>query len=134
MCIRDSVNIIMDGAHNPQKMESFVKSFINKYRAKANIILSFKDGKDYPDTLKYITKISDKIYLTKFVSSKDLPAKSIEPSLIAKELVELNFKNFEIIDNYEEAFIKAMDESKNKNLIITGSFYLIAQIRNKFNL
>ena len=93
----DNVNIIMDGAHNPQKMESFVKSFINKYRVKANIILAFKEGKDYPDTLKYITKISDKIYLTKFVSSKDLPAKSIEPSLIAKELVELNFKNFEII-------------------------------------
>lgn len=127
----DNKRIIMDGAHNPQKMEAFTESYNKKYKDKANIILGFKEGKDFPETLKYLTTIANKIYLTTFNTSQDLPAVSIDPFLVAEELTKQGFNNFEIIPDQIDAYNEAIRESNNINIVITGSFYLIAQLRNK---
>ena len=47
--------IILDGAHNEQKMNSFIKNLSHIYpKQKFTFILAFKKGKDYQAMLKKI--------------------------------------------------------------------------------
>lgn len=124
-------NIIMDGAHNYQKMESFISSYKNKYfDCRPNILLSFKNGKDFIVTLPIITEIADKIIITTFKSTQDLPARSVSPNKVANELTRIGFTNYLIEPSISKAF-EILKKEQNKDIVVTGSFYLISQFRKE---
>lgn len=120
--------IIIDGAHNPQKMNSLLKIIDYKFsNEKIDFILAFKSGKDYQKMLKKIVKKANKIYLTNFFTeNQDLIHFCVDPNLIAKTLEKMSFNNYEIINNHNQ--VKNLIKNSKNNICLTGSLYLIGEI------
>ncbi|MEI9913412.1 MAG: hypothetical protein WDN66_00105 [Candidatus Saccharibacteria bacterium] len=77
-----------------------------------------------------IKDIASEIIVTTFESSQDLPVTSCPPEDIYNELVAIGANSVSIEASNEQAYKKLLN-SNPKELIITGSFYLIAQIRGR---
>jgi dihydrofolate synthase/folylpolyglutamate synthase len=121
--------VIMDGAHNYQKMAAFISSYKHMFAGqKAAVLLAFKNDKAYAEALPLIKDIASEIIVTTFKTSQDLPVESCSPEDITQALKKIDASNVSVITDNLEAFKKLL-KSKTKNVIITGSFYLIAQIR-----
>ncbi len=121
--------IIMDGAHNEQKMTAFVGSFQKLYPdQKAVILLSLKEGKEYQAVLPLLKPICSQLIITTFKVAQDLPSTSMDPEELAKEAKNLGFTNVSVNPNYQEAY-KQLLESPDKLAVITGSFYLLSAVR-----
>jgi dihydrofolate synthase/folylpolyglutamate synthase len=126
--IINNKKIIIDGAHNPQKMNSLLKIIKKEFKNKSiDFILGFKSGKDYKMMLKKIVKVANKIYVTSFFTkNQDLFHLSVQPKLIAKSLRELNFNKFEVIEDNQQ--IKNIVEKAQNHICLTGSLYLIGEV------
>lgn len=123
--------IIMDGAHNPQKMSAFINSLISLYpNQKFSFLIAFKKGKDYHNMLKYIIPVASKIIVTKFyVDTQDVINLSESPETIANILKKQDFKNDVVIKDLFQA-LKILLNQDNV-LVITGSLYLLAEVYKK---
>jgi len=121
--------VIMDAAHNKQKLQAIVDSIKEKYpKQKVTIILGMKKDKDRQDLSKIIDQIADLTITTAFKTTIDLPTQAVNPNLLAKELVNQGSINVKPIEDLKTAFKLALKE-KNKIILVTGSFYLISQLR-----
>lgn len=124
-----SKTLIMDGAHNQQKMQAFVTSFQAKYPGKkATVLLGLKNGKDYRAVLQELFPITNELIVTNFAQAQDLPVSSMNPELLANEYQDMGGYNSRIISNPLEAY-RALMKTPADLLVITGSFFLISQIR-----
>lgn len=121
--------LILDGAHNPQKMQAFIKSLRKAHPlAELSFLVAFKKGKDYKKILSYITPEARDIILTDFkITNQDWLHISENPEKIAKSLKKLNFLKYEIIHDAELAFKKLMKKTSGI-LVITGSIYLLGRL------
>ncbi|MDO8619005.1 MAG: folylpolyglutamate synthase/dihydrofolate synthase family protein [Candidatus Daviesbacteria bacterium] len=128
---KDGKLIIIDGAHNPQKMMSFLNSVKQIYpEKKFNFLVAFKKDKDYTKILQEIIPFAKKILITTFfIENMDLIRFSEDPAKLVKILKELNFEKVEIIKDNKLALEKTIAESDD--LIITGSLYLLGDIYPK---
>ncbi len=121
--------IIIDGAHNGQKMEAFVKSLMKVFpNEKFTFLISFKKGKDYQSILEHIVGCAEKIIITSFENTNQGMGQlySETPAELAKFLDKLGFKKYQIIPDLQKAF--AVATSENNRLVITGSLYLVGEI------
>ncbi len=132
--------VIFDGAHNPQKMEAFIRALINKFpKKKFNFLLAFKKDKDYQEMLKIIIlkTIVHKIILTSFFTeNQDMINASENPIKIGKQLnppspsasarqsrIKLDIK---VILDLKKAWKQILKEKEP--IVVTGSLYLIGEI------
>lgn len=123
--------LIMDGAHNGQKMQAFIHSFSKNWPGKkAAVLLSLKSGKDYRDVLPLLADIADTLIITTFSFSQDRPFHGIDPSELALFAGKHNFKQIITEPDQTKAYRLLMSQPED-TLIITGSFYLIGQLRHK---
>lgn len=119
--------LIIDGAHNPQKINAFVSSLKSTYpNEKFIFIIAFKRGKDHKDMLDQIIKIASKIYITEFFTDNKNQKLSENKKKISKILMSKGFDNLCLANNIEDAFKGALKE-KGK-IVITGSLYLVSEI------
>ncbi len=120
--------VIFDGAHNPQKMSSFIKSLKHFYpNQKFVFIVAFKQKKEAKKMLQSIVSIASQIILTSFVvNDQDMIAISQTINDLINILNQLNFKNFRVINNPELAIKTSVKESDL--VAITGSLYLFSKI------
>lgn len=118
-------SVIMDGAHNPQKIEALVNA-LNKYtKDKIIFIIAFKKNKDIESSLRYVIPKALHILITDFnEGNKDLPA-SFEPREIEKILIEMGCSTYTLTYNIKEAIGIIKRKYHNEHIVITGSFYLI---------
>jgi dihydrofolate synthase/folylpolyglutamate synthase len=125
--------LVMDGAHNAQKMTAFLGSFKKLYPdARPAVLLSLKNGKEYEQLIPLLKPIASRFILTTFDVSQDVPAHSMD----IDELVEA-FKSAGVeaanIPDQRQAY-QALVSGPDKVCVITGSFYLLNQIRNNEHL
>jgi len=124
--------VIFDGAHNPQKMEAFIKSLVKKYPGKKfNFLLAFKKGKDYKEMLKIIISLvgTSKIILTSFLTeNQDMINASEDPEKIKLDIIRYNRIQLEtkIIPDLKKAWDAILKE--DGIIVVTGSLYLIGEI------
>ncbi|EKD76702.1 MAG: hypothetical protein ACD_43C00017G0002 [uncultured bacterium] len=119
--------IIVDGAHNPQKMQAFVGSLrvlvpLQNYSQRSALI-SVKYTKDLYATLRPLIPLLDTIYITSFAQSAPIQqikaaVRSINPYV--KIIVEPN------LIAAHHLFRKKLD--KHAIGIITGSLYMIGNL------
>jgi len=127
--IHDKI-IVMDGAHNVQKMAAFINSFTKLYPdAKPAVLISLKEGKDYQDVAHLLASLASQVITTSFTSTQDLPLHSIDPTILAEAFRAAGVLNVESIDDQQTA-CQTLLNLPDKILVITGSFYLLGQIRN----
>ena len=119
--------IIVDGAHNPQKMKAFISSLISLYPDKFfNFYIAFKEDKDYVEMLKLIIPHALNIFVSDFiVKNIDTRAISIPAEEVKKAIEKTGFKNVKIIKN-NEVFSSIMEGKTD--VVITGSLYFISQL------
>jgi dihydrofolate synthase / folylpolyglutamate synthase len=122
--------VILDGAHNPDKMASASQAINNLFGDKEKIVVfSLKEGKVAKDILPYLLVNTKSIIVTVFrikglwepCSPEELAdiIKSIKPNLPSS-----------IIHNPIDAVKYAMSSAKVNDLVwITGSLYLAGDIR-----
>jgi dihydrofolate synthase/folylpolyglutamate synthase len=128
--------IILDGAHNPVKVKTFLKSLTKIIPDKKFVFLvAFKKGKDIEQMLKLMKPCVKTFVITQFSKITDMgkhfttPAEDIE-----KILKKLNFSGEILV---EKNSVKALNKAKkiagkDNTIITTGSLYLIGEIRDIF--
>ncbi|MDO8497561.1 MAG: Mur ligase family protein [bacterium] len=124
--------IVIDGAHNPQKMKMFIQNLkIYFPDQKYTFLIAFKRGKDYKPMLKYILPEAKKIIITSFFNeSQGLRILAEDPLVIAKILEKLHFKNYIIIPDTFSA-LEELYKDTSPIKVITGSLYLIGEVYSK---
>jgi len=121
--------IVFDGAHNAQKMTMLVQSFQQLFhRQKAAVLIAQKSKKDIGAIVPLLRTISDTVVATNFNTSQDVPITSILPQRIVA-LFKLNgFESARADSDPLHAF-ETLLVGEHKVILVTGSFYLIAEIR-----
>lgn len=127
-CLSDGSLLVMDGAHNQQKMAAFVSGFRTLFPDKqAVVMLALKQGKDYRSVITELKPIAKRLFLTTFDMAQDLPITSHNPSELLPACKEVGLPA-EVIDDNREALDRLLSSEADIK-IITGSFYLLSQVR-----
>ena len=122
--------VIMDGAHNAQKIEAFVASVKHDYpKQKLPVLISLVTTKQarLNQCIEAILPICQEMIITTF-STANGEKVSVDPLKIAEACESLGFENWKIIDDPKKAY-KQLLRSKSDTCIITGSFYLLNHVR-----
>src|SRR3989344_4052452 len=137
--VRNNQTIILDGAHNIAKMQAFLDSLEKIIpNTKKVFLVGFKKDKDISGLLSLITRHTNKLVITKFTTSTDLGKNlSMNTDNVALKVP----KNNHSIDIYVEKDIrKALKKGlklaveNNAIIIVTGSLYLVGEIRELLGL
>ena len=120
--------IILDGAHNPQKMAALVKSLKKSFpHQKFVFLLAFKQRKDFSKMIRMLIPLSDRIIITKFkVASDYMIQLSQSHSSLEKTFSKLNFFDFKYIPDKSKAFDYVI--KTKQPTVVTGSLYLLSTI------
>lgn len=123
--------LIMDGAHNEQKMQAFVGSFRQKYPGvQVPVLMALKQGKELTAVLPLIKPLTSKLIITSYDAGQDLPIPSIDTGELATAAKKLGFTRVIAEPDQDRAYRLLLDEPGDVG-IITGSFYLIGQLRQR---
>ena len=130
----DGHPIIIDGAHNLQKLDAFFDLLDSlELSNKPLIIFASKNDKDWVSFSPRLARSAHKIYATSFFSQQPghLSSKAEDPGKIASKLSQLgglanSFKN------PLEALNSALaDALPNQAVVITGSIYMIGELHDQ---
>ncbi len=123
---RKGPDIIFDSAHNPDSLNNFISEFRkeqNRYSKKVLLFGVMKD-KAIDEMLTAASEIFDEIHLCRARYERAMPAEEL--ALIAEKH---NLKG--IIENNPSEFVKEFERrEQNECLVVTGSMYLIGDIKS----
>lgn len=118
--------IILDGAHNAQKMKTFIDSFKQKFPGESPAaLLAISDDKDLDAIARELEGVASFIIVTSFKSNQDLQKVSVDPKKLAGHFTG---SKTAIEANAGEALALLLKRPE-KTLLITGSLYLISEAR-----
>lgn len=121
--------IIMDGAHNAQKMQALASSFSHKYPGqKVPVLFSLKTSKDCKEVLKELLPICSELIITQPRRSKDVFAMPLDAKFLADEAKKVGLQYTKVEPDSFKAY-KLLLNTKSDMVIVTGSFYLISDLR-----
>jgi dihydrofolate synthase/folylpolyglutamate synthase len=130
--VQEKPIVVLDSAHNPDKMNSFVKLVKKLFKgAKVYLVIGFKKSKDYDEMMIILNKLAPKkVFITEFAS------KSLKPldATVALGSARTYFKkptvlaiNFDSKKAVKEAMAVA---GQDGIVIVTGSMYLVGEVRH----
>lgn len=126
----DDKTVIMDGGTNAQKLSGFIRSFRQLYPGvKPAFLLAFNDKKDYRTFVPLLAPLANRIIVTSLEVTQDLQIPSADPEMVAEAFRKGGITQVESIADQRLAF-QALLAVPEEVCVITGSFYLISQIRN----
>ena len=117
--------ILIDGAHNISGIKSLRKNVERYFKYnKIYLLLGILADKQVKEMIEEITPIAEKVYaLTPHSERAELSEE------LKKEILKCN-SNVVALENYEEAFLLAVKEANEEDLIlISGSLYMIGDMR-----
>jgi len=123
--------IILDGAHNPEKISASRRAIDRNYGDKRRIaVLSLKSDKAAQDVLPYVLQGTDILFVTRFWIEK-----SLWDPMSAEKLAQLAGAlspdtDIRIVEDPISALEQALEAAAPADLIwVTGSFYLAGNVR-----
>lgn len=125
--VKRNPDFVLDGAHNTDGIDKFVKNIKNYYKDNKKIaIFGVLEDKDYNDMLKNIIPAFD-VFLT-VTPDSDRAMNSDKLKEIIQSLTKKDV--FSFVD-YESAIKKAFDIAKKDDVIAAfGSLYFVGEARN----
>jgi len=123
--------ILLDGAHNFQKMSELIQNLKKLFpKNKYTFLVSFLQGKDYKKMLGLICPVAEKLVYSDFtVTTQALYKKSVNFTDCQKIFKKLNFKNYTYQPDLEEAFEKTLSKKTKEELVVaTGSLYFLSKL------
>lgn len=127
--VSNKPKIILDSAHNPAGIDVFVNEFMNEKNNYADTILLFSalKDKDIPSMVKIIGNTFSKVFVT------DINYERKEEPENIKKLFEANGVEAQIVLNKKEFLIDYLKKKSNSCLVVTGSMYLLGEIKSILN-
>lgn len=118
----DGISLLVDGAHNPQKMEAFVSSVRSQYADQFfDVVLVMRSSKDYAATIEKLKRITRRIICSEF--GKD----SIDS--VSAEVLKASCDNLSIQAVVEKDIKKAIALASTSLVVITGSLYILSALK-----
>lgn len=123
-------NLILDGAHNEQKMNAFLTSLAHAVpQKKYTFLLAFKKGKEIRRMLDLIIPYAKKIYLTDFFNNQtDFVNISEDTHVLAAMLEKRGMHDYEIVYSAPRVMHTLVKTVTDTVLVCTGSLYLMSEI------
>ncbi|HKU18904.1 MAG TPA: Mur ligase family protein [Candidatus Saccharimonadales bacterium] len=123
--------LILDGAHNAQKLQTLAESIRAKYPTQPiAALVSFVAGREdrvEPGT-EALTHLARHIIVTTYAGGQDAPHASVDPAEIAAACDQADFTDYEIIPDIRAAF-HALQNRPEPILLAAGSFYMLSHLR-----
>ncbi len=124
--------VILDGAHNPQKLEALSSRIMREQKAPCTVILALGDHKDYINSLRELKDITETLICTEFFTHEPRPPKKAIPAkTLATAAQELGFKKIIVESSPKVALNQATQ--LNELIVVTGSFYLLGEVDSAFS-
>ena len=123
---RDPI-VVLDGAHNPEKMQSFVEGALELGTpARRIVILGSLDAHDFLSGARIVTPIADEVIVT---APSAIERASAPTDEIAR-IVRGAGKPVEVIADPRDAMRAALRRaSTGDHILVTGSLYLVGAVR-----
>lgn len=119
--------IILDGAHNPEKMRATISSLDGNYCA----VFAATKQKDVKGMLVELIPKTSKLFVTQYGVFTDMGrVESLTPQELADVIKEMKKGNYSLVSEPKQALEKAKEECER--ILVTGSLYLVGEIRNLF--
>lgn len=128
--VQRSPLVLLDGAHNPDKMRSLRESLdrINRPQRRL-LVFGCLDSHDYLEVARIIAPATDEVIVT---APKAYERASAPPETLAAEFRAAG-KPVEIIDAPSAAIAAALNRAETDDqIIVTGSLYLVGQVRERW--
>lgn len=119
--------VVLDVAHNPDKIQYLVDNWQSHKFKKPHVLFAAAANKDHKNMLKPLLEIARSITFTPFASSSRECANPVELERIAKKL-KPNLKTNVFLSS-DEGLDHLLSKNKNEPILITGSFFLAADLR-----
>ncbi len=131
--IQRNPDIILDGAHNPDKIKSLANHLSSIYDNDDIIfIIGFTSGRNPIESINHLIDLGYKFFVTRVFTGY---REDEEPKYI-KELIDKTNSNIDVKVYFDpfDALDKAMIEASNnrKSICVTGSLYLVSYIRQRW--
>jgi dihydrofolate synthase/folylpolyglutamate synthase len=130
----DGKTVILDGSHNQQKLAALAAGLRQQFRGqKIALLTGFVNSRAdrVEDALKEVVPLVERIVITGVdlqTSRQDVQHQSLDPVIVAKACRAAGAQQIEVISGPVAAF-KTLQASPEPVLLVTGSFYLLDQIR-----
>lgn len=125
----DGTTVILDGAHNEQKMSTFFDSFKKQFSGvRPVVLLALKQGKEIKAIAPLIADQASSVIVTEFHVSQDSPVVSMDADDIVREINAIRPNLAVAAPSLETAWQDAMEQETGHVLVI-GSFYLLGEVR-----
>jgi dihydrofolate synthase/folylpolyglutamate synthase len=120
--------LTIDGAHNPQAIQSLIELWNQQYpNQKPFLILGLSSGKDHQQILTQISAITDTIILCHFQSPRAIDPKS----LIHQAKIISPTTHWQTAANVKEALTLA--QQQHQPILLTGSLFFAGEALSHFN-
>ncbi len=130
--MQDKPLIVIDGAHNRAKIKSTINNLKKLKFDKLHLIIGVAENKDSDSIFKQIIPFADSIILTRFQIKDRKCAHPKRLLNLSKKYLKSKSKVKIFLDS-EQAFVSGFKmANKNDLILITGSFFLAGEIREKW--
>lgn len=118
--------VILDGAHNPQKLSALIDVLTNRHMQPAIVVagLSEAPGTKVIQCVKLLSGFSAKTLYTTFTVQRDVTRHSVQLEVFS----EIKREQDELVEKPEEALQKALQNDETV-IVLTGSLYLVSILR-----
>ncbi len=127
---KNGKTIIVDGAHNQQKLTALAESVRAQYPGKQVAVLAAFTKGDYrvEQSVAAIVALADYLILTSFAITRTPPRPSIDPARPAAICDKLGYTPYEVIVDLPQAW-QAVLARPESVIVVTGSFFFAQHIR-----
>lgn len=123
--------IILDGAHNPQKLTALSDRLKRESLAPATIVLALGEHNDVVNSLNALKNICKRLIICEyFLEHQAIPRRALSSQTISKAAKDLDYSDIEIIKHPLEALKRALEHPET--IVATGSFYLLGEVDRAF--
>jgi dihydrofolate synthase/folylpolyglutamate synthase len=122
--------MILDGAHNSQKLHALMASVTKEFKGQPiNALIAFKGSKqvNMRNNLQEILPHCANLFITNFVIEKT-ELFSVDPLKLVEHSEALEYHNWKVVPDPVKAFRELL-KRKEPVILVTGSFYLLNYIR-----
>lgn len=123
--------VILDGAHNPQKLEALVLSVQGRYPDKTIVLLTaFLEARrsNVSESLAILNRLSDQLFATEYTTEQDLRRVALPAEDVVSIAKQVGFKKVSAISSTKDA-VAAVLQTDADVLLVTGSLYLLGHVR-----
>ncbi|HMQ96234.1 MAG TPA: Mur ligase family protein [Candidatus Saccharibacteria bacterium] len=126
--MRNGTTIVLDGAHNYQKMAALVQSFSAQFTGqKPVVVLAMKQGKEFKEVIELLQPLTTRIITTEYQTFQDTRLGAISADILAEECTRIGMPV-----QIEKDIVRALDtaEKQSSLVLLTGSLYAVSEIRS----